>query len=273
MRSLALKIILVSFLCFYFVIFPQQVKAETAPLRIAVAANFYPVLEQLLPEFQKVAKLTAAPNIQLISAASGTLYQQISHGAPFDVFLSADAIRPQQLVDRQLADASSLKTYAIGQLSLWSANQAVDSLAVLSAKPSEQNKLAIANPNIAPYGIAAKEVLTKLNLWQSYKHKLITGININQTFQQVHSGAINLGIVAKSQLVLNNLQGFDIPEHLYTPIAQQLVIINNTKHAELAQQFCAFLLSAPIQQKLALYGYHSPLFYNQKVAELITAEQ
>lgn len=273
MRGLALKVILVSFFCFYFVIFPQQVKAETAPFRIAVAANFYPVLEQLLPEFQKLAKLTTKPNIQLISAASGTLYQQISHGAPFDVFLSADAIRPQQLVERQLADASSLKTYAIGQLSLWSANHTVDSLAALSVVPSVQNTLAIANPHIAPYGIAAKEVLTKLNLWQSYKNKLITGININQTFQQVHSGAVNLGIVAKSQLVLNNLQGFDIPEHLYTPIAQQLVIIKKTKQAELAKQFCAFLLSAPIQQKLALYGYHSLLFNNEQNQALTEEKQ
>lgn len=275
MRSSLLNFFLVSLFCFCFVTFSIKTKAQTPPLRVAVAANFYPVLEKLLPEFKSFANLPNQPNIQLISAASGTLYQQIIHGAPFDIFLSADAIRPQQLVQQQLANAKSLTTYAIGQLSLWSAHQAVTSLAVLSpiSDKQGQGKLAIANPNIAPYGIAAKQVLENLNLWQNYKNKLVTGININQTFQQVHSGAVNLGIVAKSQLVLNNLQGFDIPAHLYSPISQQLVIINRTKQPLLAEQFSDFLLSEHIQNKLTAYGYLSATAKINQTIQLAEAVQ
>ena len=224
---------------------------EHTPLRIAVAANFAPVLKKLLPEF------TAQTNIetQVISASSGTLYQQIKHAAPFDIFLSADAQRPQRLNDSQLIIENSLQTYTYGQIALWSAtNQFSTFTSFLANIPTDQ-RFAIANPEIAPYGKAAKEALIAFGLWQTLQNKLIRGNNINQTFQQVRSRAVNLGIVSYSQLKLNKLTGLKIPQQYYQAIKQQLVILKRSKQVENAQKFTRFLLSEPIQKQLMKYGY------------------
>lgn len=225
---------------------------QTKPLRIAVAANFYPVLKNLQPLFE----LKTTKKIELISGATGTLYQQIMHGAPFDIFLSADAIRPQNLVNQGIAQKSSLNTYAVGQLALWSATQTIYNIEQLQ---THTGKLAIANPEIAPYGMAAKQAISHLGLWHKLNKNLITGININQTFQQVRSGSVKLGIVAKSQLVLNKLQGVDIPAALYSPLQQKAVIIKRTKQPQLAEQFMAFLMSYSVQNQLENYGYQSAI--------------
>jgi len=237
---------------------PSQYQQQT-PLRIAVASNFSPILESLLVEFTEQTKIET----QLISSATGILYQQIKHGAPFDVFLSADNVRPKKLADDKLILTGSLQPYAYGQLALWSAKPAnrlsLDFLqtAKISKNSSFLNRLAIANPNIAPYGKAAKQVLTRLGLWESYQNKLIIGLNINQTFQQVRSQAVNAGIVAYSQLMINNLKGFLIPQDYYPPIKQSMVILKNSKQQANALIFSQYLLSQKTQQRIKTFGYHS----------------
>jgi len=229
--------------------------AQTSPpLRIAVAANFSPVLTLLLPEF------TAQTGIktQVISGATGALFQQIRHGAPFDVFLAADAIRPKLLAQQSLIIKDSLQTYAIGQLALFSATNALPDIEKLQTS----SRLAIANPNTAPYGLAAKQSLQHLGLWQGYKNKLVIGININQTFQQVRSQAVNLGIVAYSQLKLNKLKGILLPENSYDAIKQQLVILKNSKNITQAKAFSQFLLSESIQTKISELGYKKVIIAN-----------
>ncbi|MFT5755938.1 MAG: molybdate transport system substrate-binding protein [Alteromonadaceae bacterium] len=235
------------------------VSQEITPLRIAVAANFSPVLKKLLPEF------TAQTNIetQLISAASGTLFQQIRHGAPFDVFLSADAQRPQLLNEQRLIVEHSQQTYAYGQIAFWSAIDRLPELTPLLSKIPPLPRFAIANPDTAPYGKAAKQALMSLGLWQSLQNKLIQGININQTFQQVHSQAVKVGIVAYSQLKLNNLKGLVIAQQYYQPIEQQMVILKRSKQIKNAQQLSQYLLSDVIQKKLAEYGYTSIKHLNE----------
>ena len=237
-------------------LFAKQSTAIHQPLRIAVAANFSPVLHQLLPQFSQATNI----QVEVISAATGVLYQQLRHGAPFDLFLGADNIHTVQLINDNIAIDSSLTTYAIGQLSLWSANIDSYSLDILN---NLEGKLAIANPELAPYGKAAKSVLVSLNLWDKIQPQLITGINVNQTFQQIRSGATTLGFVANSQLVLNGLSGINIPEHLHAVIEQQLVIIKNTKQHDNAQQFIDFLMSEQTQLQLTEYGYLNAM-YNSK---------
>jgi len=233
---------------------------ERVPLRIAVAANFAPFLKKLLPEF------TAQTNIetQVISAASGTLFQQIKHGAPFDIFLSADAQRPQRLSDSQLIIESSRQTYAYGQIALWSATEQFSSFRSFLAYIPTTQRFAIANPDTAPYGKAAKEALIALGLWKTLQNKLIRGTNINQTFQQVRSKAVNAGIVSTSQLKQNKLTGHLIPQQYYQAIEQQLVILKRSKQIENAQQLSQFLLSDTIQNKIAEYGY-SPITQARKI--------
>ena len=221
---------------------------QTKPLRIAVSANFAPALKVLLANLPK----KDAIDIQMISAATGTLYLQIKHGAPFDLFLSADSTRPELLEQEKLIIADSRKTYAYGQIALWSATQSLSNVSELN---HYSGKLAIANPDTAPYGKAAQQALKNLSLWPQLKNNLITGININQTFQQVRSQAVPFGIVAHSQLAMNKYQGIIIPPEYYQPIAQQLVIIKSSQQVKLAQQISDFILQVNNQDKLVQLGY------------------
>jgi molybdate transport system substrate-binding protein len=221
---------------------------QDKPLRIAVAANFAPTLEHLLSDFPNKNRI----KYQIISAATGTLYQQIKHGAPFDLFLAADNVRPKVLEQEQLIIANSRKTYAFGQLALWSATQQLSSLNKLN---NFSGFLAIANPNTAPYGKAAQQVLENLSLWSKLKSRVVTSININQTFQQVRSQAVPMGIVALSQLKMNQLDGIAIPSSYYQPIAQQLVVLKSSKQINNAKQISDYLLQKTTQVKLEELGY------------------
>ena len=217
------------------------------PLRIAVAANFTPILKELLKEFNQQTNIDS----QIISGATGALFLQIQHGAPFDIFIAADSNRPAQLEQDNLIVAHSRKTYALGQLALFS----MTSSAQLSDLHRIPNYFAIANPDTAPYGKAAKQTLQHLGLWSQYQTKLIQGINVNQTFAQIRSQAVSSGLVANSQLVLNKLIGVIIPPEYHQPIAQQLVIIKKSTNIDKAKKLSNYLLSPLIQQKIIGYGY------------------
>ena len=232
--------------------------SNNKPLRIAVSANFSPVLTKLIPLFLNESGIDS----EIISGSSGTLYQQILHGAPYDMFLSADDIHPQRLADADFIVAGSLHTYAMGQLAFWSASKDFSSEQDLSSlllsysnNTSNSARIAMANPKTAPYGQRAFETLESLNLWNVFQNKLIIGINVSQTFQQVRSHAVAAGFVALSQLKINNLQGLTVPEALYNPIKQQLVILKSSKKIAAAQQLSAFLLNAKTQESISQYGY------------------
>ena len=231
-------------------------QGSSTPLRIAVAANFTPVLKVLLEDFRKQTGIKT----QIISGASGAIFLQIKHGAPYDIFLSADSRRPKQLEQAGFTLKNSRKTYAIGQLALYSATK--NSLEPLSLEQLPLNllksppaRLAIANPDIAPYGKAAKEALNHMGLWQAYQNRLIKGINIGQTFAQVRSKAVSSGIVANSQLVINNLSGVLIPTSYHQAIKQQLIIIRASKQQVAAKKLSDYLLSAKSQATIVSYGY------------------
>ena len=221
------------------------------PLRIAVSSNFTPVLKKLLVEFHQQTKI----NTQIISGATGAMFIQIQHGAPFDIFLASDRIRPALLEQQDLVLTNSRQTYAQGQLALLSMNSKAQLSDLQSYSQKSNQRFAIANPNTAPYGKAAKEALDHMGLWQQYKAKLIMGININQTFAQIRSQAVNSGLVANSQLVLNNLTGVIIPANYHQPIAQQLVIIKNSNNINKAKRLSDYLLSPTVQQRIIDFGY------------------
>ena len=249
---LALILLSISFAYSSIVFSNKALSAPTnseQPLRIAVAANFTPVLKKLLVEFHQQTKI----NTQIISGATGALFLQIKHGAPFDIFIAADSIRPAQLEQQNLVLKNSRQTYALGQLALLSMN----SNAKLSDLHNAPQRFAIANPNTAPYGKAAKQTLEYLGLWSQYQAKLIQGINVNQTFAQIRSQAVNSGLVANSQLVLNNLTGVVIPASYHQPIAQQLVIIKSSGNINKAKRLRDYLLSTAVQQQIISFGYAS----------------
>jgi len=224
------------------------------PLRIAVAANFTPVLKILLADFTKQTGI----NCQLISGASGAMFLQIKHGAPFDIFLSADSERPKQLEKTGFSLAKSRHTYAVGQLALYSSSMTSLTQLSLDHLKRPAKRFAIANPDIAPYGKAAKETLEHLGLWNTYENRLIKGINIGQTFMQLRSKSVADGIVAQSQLVLNGLSGVTIPTSYHQPIEQQLVIIKASKNHPQAKKLTEFILSPASQKLIISYGYAQP---------------
>jgi len=234
---------------------PNSSINNKTPLRVAVSSNFSPVLTKLIPIFLNETGIQT----EIISGSSATLYQQIIHGAPYDIFLSADDIHPQRLASKSYIVKHSLQTYAIGQLAFWSASKNFDHeqnlSALLSSYLKTSPRIAIANPKTAPYGQRALETLKELNLWDKFKHKTITGINVNQTFQQIRSHSVKAGFVALSQLKVNNLKGIVVAEKLYSPIKQQLVILRNSQKIIEAKKLSEFLTRSTIQDLIEKYGY------------------
>lgn len=225
------------------------------PLHLAVASNFIAPVKQIVLDFEQE---TGNP-IQLSFGSSGKLYAQIIHNAPYDIFLSADTLKPQTLIENQHALPNSLVTYAKGKLALWSVNplQATSLEKVLL----EAKRIAIANPKLAPYGKAARESMDKLSLWNQVKSKVVQGENIGQTYQFVYSQNAEVGFVAYSQVLSGQLKGhtMSVPDYLYNDIAQSGVILSRSKNIPLAQAFMAFLMRPDTQAKIATFGYASEL--------------
>jgi molybdate transport system substrate-binding protein len=242
------------------------INAQT-PLRIAAAADLQPVLPALLDQFQQQTGIHAEATYQ----ASAALTAQILNGAPFDIFLSADLGYPKRLIDSGVADtagvvaangfsdSSTPVTYAKGTLVLWTRKDShwpTPSLETLR-DPALQ-RLAIANPDRAPYGKAAMAALTTLKLADALKPKLVTAENISQTAQFAETGNADAGLISLTSAMTPHLTSigsyFIIPKDLYPPIEQGAVLIMRSTQRQNAHKFLDFLLSAPVQRQLARSG-------------------
>jgi len=224
-----------------------SMSATANPLRIAVASNFRSTLDRVLPEFRR-----ANPNIetQIVTGSTGALYAQISHGAPYDLLLAADAKRPQKL----LAEHKAVKLfhYATGRLVFWAAGSTTQ--VAESTLKQATGPIAVANPKTAPYGAAAMQALASLNIQGI---KFITGSSVSQTYQFIESGNVTSGFVAQSQ-VINRFDSHEwwlIPSRHYDPIIQLGALLPN--HHASAETFMKFILSASTQRAIFESGYKS----------------
>ena len=223
--------------------------AQAETVTVAVAANFTAVAEELAALF----KAETGHDAVLSFGATGQLYAQITQGAPFGVFLSADDVRPTQAVAEGHGVDGSVFTYAIGQLALFSTSlDLADGEAVLRAGAYE--KLAIADPAAAPYGAAAIEALTALDLLAATEPKFVTGANITQTLQFVDTGNAELGFVALSQ-VAGRDRVWIVPAELHAPIRQDAVLLKSAADNPAATAFIDFLKSAAARERIAAAGY------------------
>lgn len=224
-------------------------------IRAAVTSNFAPLLEQLAAQFEQDSGHTVA----ISSGASGRLFSQISNGAPFDVYFSADSERPTQLVAEQKAVAGTVFTYAVGKLVLWSSTQPLAANAEAVLKGGQFAHLAIANPKLAPYGVAAQQVLQQLHLWDALQGKLVLGENVAQALQFVESGNAELGFIALAQwqLLPQSQRGspWQVPSEMHAPITQDAVILHDTAAT---RAFMAFMQSAAAQAAIGQAGYTLP---------------
>ena len=229
-------------------------------IKIAVASNFYPTMKELVTHFESITPNSdTTNNIDLISGSSGKHYAQILNGAPFDLFFSADKLRPNMLEKEEVFNNQSRFTYALGKLALWSPfNEYVDSDGQV-LYTDDFRFLAIANPKIAPYGVASKETLTSMNLWQDMEEKLVRGENIAQTFQFAKSGNAKLGFVSYSQILSLNSSSegsyWLVPQDMYQPIEQQAILL---KDSSLGKDFLSFIMSDEALDIIKRNGYDLP---------------
>ncbi len=232
--------------------------ACASELRVAVASNFSAPLTRIAALFEKDSGHT----VQVIAGASGKLYAQIKNGAPFDVFLAADEELPKRLVREGSAQADSRFIYATGRLVLWSASaDFVDAKAAV-LNQGNFNKLAIADPRLAPYGVAAQETLTKLFMWNAIQRKLVKGENITQTYQFVATENAELGFVALSQIMhdgkISTGSWWLVPAEMHQPLRQSAVLLTAAKDKVAAQAFLDFLKRPPALEIMRGYGYEMP---------------
>ena len=226
---------------------------------VAVASNFLVAAETLTERF---TEQTGVP-VRIISGSTGKLYAQIVNGAPFDVFLAADADRPRLLVRSGHAVQGSRATYAIGALVLWSRDERLRGQDCREALfGGSYKRLALANPDTAPYGTAAREVLQAMGLWQSAATHAVYGENIAQTLQFVATGNATLGFVARSQSENAGLPkatcAWHVPGTLHSDLLQQLVLLERAAGNDGAQRFVTFLRTPEADEIITRHGYGVP---------------
>ena len=226
-------------------------------VRVAAAADLEPVLPPIFAEFQRTTSIQAVATFQ----SSAALTSQIENGAPFDLFLSANMEYPQRLIAGGLGEGEAGKPilYARGTLVLWTRKDShlpAPSLELL--RDPALRRLAIANPQRAPYGKAAVAVLQKLGLYDTLKAKLVTAENIGQAAQFVQSGNADAGLISMTAALTPTLAAagryFVLPADLYPPIEQGAVVITKSAQRAAAKKLLDFLLSAPVQEELRKRG-------------------
>ena len=250
MKTLKLKISIVAALLFC--ILTQLANAQT--LTIATAANFRDPMTEIIKEFQaENPEVTIKP----VFGSSGNLYNQITNSAPFDIFFSANVKYPQKVYEAGMSYAAP-EIYAIGQLVLWS--KSLDMTAGLEVlKTKEASRIAIANPDLAPYGKSAVACMKYYKLYEELESKIVTAENIAQTAQFAVTGNADVGFLAKSQLKMEAIAGngsfFDLPTESYPPIKQAFVVIKKEENELLTQKFIDFIGKPEIQKIITGYGY------------------
>lgn len=225
--------------------------ARAADTNVAVAANFTDPAKQIARLFENKTGHRAI----LSFGATGQLYAQITQGAPFQVFLSADQSTPKRLVDDGLAVGDSLFTYAVGKLVLFSRDAGLVT-GEQTLRAAKFNKIAIANPTTAPYGAAAVETMKALQVYEALSGKVVQGSNITQTFQFVETGNAELGFVALSQVIVRQVGSrWIVPANLYSPIRQDAVLLKSGAGNEAARAFLGFLKGPEAAAIIDRFGY------------------
>ena len=226
-----------------------HVKADQ--IHVAVAANFNEPAREIAELFRKKTHHKAI----LITGSSGAFYTQITHGAPFEVFLSADEERPRLTVENGFAVQDSRFTYAIGKLVLWSrVVDATNGEEVLKA--GNFRKLSIANPTAAPYGAAAVETMKALSVWDALQPKLVQGSSIAQAFQFIDTRNAELGFIALAQLTgVKGGTRWIVPDKLHSPILQVAGLLKKGADNKAAKAFLAFLKGPEARAVIERFGY------------------
>lgn len=227
--------------------------ASAGEVHVAVSTNFAKTARALAGAFSD----ETGHRVLASAGSTGKLYAQIVHGAPFEVFLSADAERPRRLEAEGRAVAGTRFVYALGRLVLWSPDPAritgADAL-----EGDDFRYLAIANPDLAPYGAAARELLEQLGLWDRLQRRLVRGEDIGQAFQFVATGNAELGFVSLSQAAGQGGSQWIVPPDRHPPIEQQALLLEAGRANGAARAFLDFLRGDAARAQIERAGYGAP---------------
>jgi molybdate transport system substrate-binding protein len=226
--------------------------AAAEEIRVAVATNFSETMAALVARFEQDSEHT----VLLSAGSTGNHYAQIRNGAPFEAFFSADAERPTLLEQQGIAVEGSRFLYAVGRLVLWSPRAGFVDAEGRVLDGGNFRFLAIANPELAPYGAAARDVLMARKLWASLQPKLVRGQDIGQAYSFVHTGNAELGFVAYAQIKTPAGEAAGsywlVPESLHRPIAQEAVLLRDVPAA---RELMEFVKSSAAREIIRSYGY------------------
>jgi molybdate transport system substrate-binding protein len=231
--------------------------AFAEPLTVAVASNFRATAEVIAADFTA----DTGHDVRISSGSTGKLHAQLLHGAPYDVFLSGDTESPRWIEESSLAVSGSRFTYAIGTLVLWSGS--AETAACSQALNNLGNaKLAIANPDSAPYGRAAKEFLINAGHWERVSPQLVYGENVAQAMHFAVTENARFAIVAKSQVIDPRLPdtgcSWEIPADSYAPIEQQAVLLQRAADNPAAIDYMQYLQDSKSRATIRQSGYGVP---------------
>ncbi len=228
---------------------------QAAEVSVAVAANFTAPMQKIAASFEQ----DSGHKTRLAFGSTGRFYAQIQHGAPFQLLLAADDETPARLEREGLGLAGSRFTYAIGRLVLWSPQPGLVDKQGLVLKQGRFDKLALADPKLAPYGAAAIESLTRLGLLQQLQAKLVQGENIAQAYQFVASGNAQLGLLALSQVHadghLSQGSAWILPARLHAPLRQDALLLTPGKDNPAATALLRYLQGDKARAIIRSYGY------------------
>jgi molybdate transport system substrate-binding protein len=240
---------------------PQRADAADREINVAAAADLSAALQEVAVIYQKHTGVV----VKLSFGASGALTQQIQNGAPFDIFFSADMDYPRQLVAAGQADGSTLYRYAVGQLVLWVPRDSpldVEHKGMDVLLDPSVTKIAMANPQHAPYGRAAATALQHYGLHEKVKDKLVLGENVSQAAQFVESGNAQAAFVALAHAAAPAMQGkgkyWIVPAEAHPQLDQAVVLISHSAHQKDAAAFLGFVKSEEVADLLLRYGFSSP---------------
>ena len=233
-----------------------------AEINIAAAADLKFALDELVTEFHTNQP---AISVQITYGSSGSFYTQLQNQAPFDLFFSADVAYPRKLAAAGLARDTNVFLYAVGRIVVWVPKASpvdVEKLGIQSLFAPSVQKIAIANPKHAPYGVAAATAMKSLKVFEQAEPKLVFGENVAQTAQFVQSGAADIGVIALSLAIAPTMQGagryWEIPLNAYPKMEQGGIIMNWTKEAEAARAFRDFVMGERGRNVLKRNGFYLP---------------
>lgn len=244
------------YLCVYISLIVHIHISAQSVLNIAAASDLKFALDSIISVYSKTNQNT---KITVSYGSSGNFFEQISNGAPFDLFFSADIDYPQKLEENHFA-ISKTQAYGIGQIVIWSKKTDPKKEKMNCLLNSNINTISIANPNHAPYGKRAQESMVYYNVFQKIKDKLVFGENVSQAAQFITSGAADIGIIALSLALSPNMKNrggyyYIIPEESYSQLIQGFVILKHANGNNQAKTFSEFILSDIAKNILAYYGF------------------